>query len=191
MIQQLIQQLNTLHYTIYTKPFQLNIIGIRKKATKTNSFNDVMVVFYKDEKERWLHHLFTATTYPGLYWLQHPISKQGTAILKPNQYKEAYAIGLHQRKYSALVQVKPVTVLRDNNKDAVLNTVVLIEQKGLFGINIHHAKIVGTTTVINKYSAGCQVLANIADFNLLMELAKKHKALYGNAFTYTLIDEVQ
>jgi hypothetical protein len=189
MIQQIINQLSKLNYTTYTNPFQLNIVGIRCAIKKTNSFNDVLIIFYKDEKDAWQFHSFKATTWPGLYWLQHPLSKLGTAILKPNQYKDAYAIGLHRSKYTALVQIKPVAVIRDNNKDAILNTNTLIEQTGMFGINIHHANTIGTTSVVNKYSAGCQVLANITEFNVLMELAKKHKVLYGNSFTYTLIDE--
>jgi hypothetical protein len=189
MLQQILNQLSKLNYTIYTKPFQLNIVGVRNATTKANSFNDTIIVFYKNEKDGWQYHSFAATTHPGLYWLQHPLSKLGTAILKPKQYKDAYAVGLHQGKYPALVQVKPVTVLRDNNKDAILNTNTLVEQTGVFGINIHHAKAVGTTKLVNKYSAGCQVVANIAEFNLLMELAKKHKALYGNSFTYSLLNE--
>ena len=47
----------------------------------------------------------------------------------------------------------------------------------------------GTTKFVEKYSAGCQVFANIDDFNLFMQLAQRHKTLYGNDFTYTLIDE--
>lgn len=191
MLQELITTLNNLNYTVYTKPFELNIVGVRSVTKKTNSFNDVLIVFYKDAKALWQHHSFKATTYPGMYWLQHPISALGTAILKPNQYKNAYAIGLHRRKYLALVQVKPVTVLRDNTKDAILDTEHLTEQTGLFGINIHHAKMIGTTKEINKYSAGCQVLANFEDFNCLLQLAKKHKTLYGNLFTYTLINEME
>ena len=47
----------------------------------------------------------------------------------------------------------------------------------------------GTTTIIDKYSAGCQVFENAEEFGKFMDMARKHKDLYGNNFTYTLIDE--
>ena len=46
-----------------------------------------------------------------------------------------------------------------------------------------------TPKLIDKYSAGYQVFSNIDDFNKFMEMAYKQKDLYGNKFTYTLIDE--
>ena len=62
-------------------------------------------------------------------------------------------------------------------------------QEGMFGINIHRAgTFVNGSTQIDKWSAGCQVLSKESDFNILMELAEKARALYGNSFTYTLIE---
>jgi hypothetical protein len=96
---------------------------------------------------------------------------------------------MHRGKYLALTQKRPLTVIRDYNRDAVLDFNNGKEQTGMFGVNIHHASINGTTKFVEKYSAGCQVFANIDDFNLFMQLAQRHKTLYGNDFTYTLIDE--
>jgi hypothetical protein len=45
----------------------------------------------------------------------------------------------------------------------------------------------GTTKTIDKYSAGCQVFANANDFSVFLQLAERHKTLYGNSFTYTLL----
>ena len=39
------------------------------------------------------------------------------------------------------------------------------------------------------YSAGCQVFADPKDFAKFIELCKKQSTLYGNSFTYTLLDE--
>jgi hypothetical protein len=62
-------------------------------------------------------------------------------------------------------------------------------QEGIFGINIHKAgKFKNGSTQIDKWSAGCQVFSKESDFNQLMELAYKAKDLYGNSFTYTLIE---
>ena len=63
------------------------------------------------------------------------------------------------------------------------------EETGLFGINIHRASQTGTTTYVDKYSAGCQVFSNADDFNVFMQLCDRHRQYYGNDFTYTLIDE--
>lgn len=57
-----------------------------------------------------------------------------------------------------------------------------------FGINIHRASKWGTSTQIDKWSAGCQVIANNEDFDEFMSLARKGAQLYGNSFTYTLIE---
>ena len=58
---------------------------------------------------------------------------------------------------------------------------------GSFGINIHKAG--KDSKDVDQWSAGCQVFQKSDDFNEFMGLARKHKNLYGNKFTYTLIDE--
>lgn len=176
-------------YIIYTRHFELNIVGVRSSNAKPNNFDDIIHILYKREDGEWIINSFPATTDPGTYWLKTFVNPDGTAILKPGQYKDSYCIGVHRGKYQALVQQKPVTVLRDSNKDNVLDFGNQKEQTGIFGINIHHASVKGTTKYVDNYSAGCQVLADINDFNLLMQLAERQKKLYGNNFTYTLIEE--
>jgi hypothetical protein len=61
-------------------------------------------------------------------------------------------------------------------------------KEGIYGINIHRASATGTSTQIDKWSAGCQVIANNQNFDKLMELANKSKDKWGNSFTYTLIE---
>ncbi len=176
-------------YEVYTRPYELNIVGIRADSAVPNKFDDEIHVFFKNNAGRWIHYLFPATTDPGTYWLESPMHPQGTAILKQGQYKGAYQIGLHKGKYYALVQRKPVTVLRDYNRNAMLDFLNGRPDTGMFGINIHRASINGTTKTVDVYSAGCQVFANINDFNRFMQLCENHWQLYGNSFTYTLIDK--
>jgi hypothetical protein len=180
--------LNSQAYEVYVKPYQLNIVGLRSKNTNANSFDDEIHVFYRTEKGDWNYHSYKATTDPGTFWLNNPSYSQGTAILAQGQYKDAYAIGLHRGKYEALRQVKPVTVIRDYNRDSLLDFNNGTEETGIFGINIHRAESNGTTKYIDRYSAGCQVFQNAGDFNQFMDLCERHKSLYGNSFTYTLID---
>lgn len=189
MLQQIINTLTRKGYTINTRPFELNIVGIRNSSNKPNSFDDTINIFYKREDGQWIINTSKATTDPGTYWLKTFMNPNGTAILKPGQYKNSHRIGVHRNKYQALVQLKPVTVWRDANKDETLDFNNSKEQTGIFGINIHRANSSGTTITIDKHSAGCQVFANIKDFDLLMELALRHKRMYGNSFTYTLIEE--
>jgi hypothetical protein len=189
MLSAIINTLTRKGYIINIRPFELNIVGIRNTNHKPNSFDDTISIFYKREDGQWIINTCKATTDPGTYWLKTFMNPDGTAILKPGQYKNSHRIGIHRNKYQALVQQNPVTVLRDTNKDEQLDFNSTKEQTGIFGINIHRASVKGITRSVDKHSAGCQVLADVNDFNLLMQLAERHRKWYGNNFTYTLIQE--
>lgn len=177
-------------YRVYSKPFELNILGRRTDTTKANSFDDFIYVFYKNKDDDWEGFKSKATTDAGTYWLQNPTQSKGTALLKAGQYVDTYQIDRHNETYFAVTQrLKPVVVIRDYDRNNILDFNNGKEETGMFGINIHRASVSGTTKFIDKYSAGCQVFANGDDFNKFMEMAYKHKDLYGNKFTYTLIDE--
>ncbi len=175
-------------YVIYDKPYQLNIWGIRSPQTRSGQFDDHIHVFFKNNANDWEYHIFRSTTDPGTYWLHNPMMPQGSAILAQGQYIDAYQIGIHYT-YSALVQRKNVTVIRDYNRDSVLDFYNGNYHTGIFGINIHRAMIKGKTPYIEKFSAGCQVFENASDFYKMMTMAERHRSLYGNRFSYTLVDE--
>jgi hypothetical protein len=176
-------------YKIFMRPYELNIVGVRSDSAKPNAFDDAIYVFYSDKDGKLIQHRFPATTDPGTYWLQNPMNPQGTAILKGGQYIGSHAMGMHRGKYLALVQQRPLTVIRDYDRNAVLDFSNGREETGLFGINIHRAQETGTTKIVDHFSAGCQVFANVTDFIQFLSLCEKHKGLYGNNFSYTLIDE--
>ena len=114
----------------------------------------------------------------------------GTAILKEGQYVNAYKIGKHLGQYDALVQVKPVTVIRDYDRNAVLDFNNGKETTGLYGINIHRASAINNLQNVDKWSAGCQVWSRDADFEEFMTLCNKQVTLNGyKTFTYTLLVE--
>ena len=171
--------------------YNLNIVGVRNSDTNgvvTNKFDDMVTLTYEVGGVL-KYHEFDATTDPGAHWEKNLLSKDGVAILVPNQYRGSHTIGMHQGKYEALKQQKPVKVYRDKNMDGKYDMLAENIQEGIFGINIHKAgsRIEGSTQ-IDKWSAGCQVLSKESDFNKLMELAHKASALYGKSFTYTLIE---
>ena len=174
-------------YKIATRPFELNIIGIRANTSIPNIFNDSLNVLFTDSSGKATAYTWMATTDPGTYWLQNPLNEYGTAILKPGQYHGSHALGMHRGAYLALVQTGPVTVVRDFNRDGKADYHTGRQETGLFGINIHRAQVSGLTKTIDRYSAGCQVFANAEDFAVLLQLAERHKNLYGNSFTYTLL----
>ena len=172
------------------KKLNLNIIGVRRDNQGSNTFDDFLLVMYREE-ELMINHRWQATTDPGKYWLRHPINPKGTAVLVPGQYRGTWQLGKHQGKYEALVQRKPVKVYRDNNKDEVIdyNNIVTLVDEGYFGINIHRSNPYDQSYEINKWSAGCQVFKKVDDFNALMDLCRESAKVYGPRFTYTLIDE--
>ncbi|MBI3136042.1 MAG: hypothetical protein HYZ14_15300 [Bacteroidetes bacterium] len=180
-------------YVLYKEPFRLNIWGVRSKNETPNRFDDELHVFFNTSQKRiakWTHYLFKCTTDPGTYWLKNPMSPQGTAMLYPGQYIDVYKVGLHRGKYYALVQGGGnVTVMRDYNRNAILDFYNGRLDTGRFGINIHRAKKKGTTYEVENHSAGCQVFQKADEFNFFMTLCEKHRELYGNKFTYTLIDQ--
>ena len=189
-IRGLIRQLKRKDYIVYDKPFQLNIVGVRANSTVPNKFDDIIYVFYKDDKNKWVGKAYPATTDTGTYWLKNPMHSQGSALLKEGQYIDTYRRGMHRGKYLSLTQdLGKVTVYRDYDRDAILDFDNGKEMTGNFGINIHRASSKGTTKFVDKYSAGCQVFQDADDFAEFMAMTKKQADLYGNKFTYTLIDE--
>ena len=176
-------------YKVFDRPYELNIVGIRKDNNVPNKFDDTLYVFWKTDSGSWEGKYYTITTDPGTYWLKNPMQDLGAAILKEGQYENAYKLGLHRGEYKALVQQKPVTIYRDYDRNAILDFNNGRETTGLYGINIHRSSATGTSQNVDKWSAGCQVFENGQDFANFIQLAEKHNSLYGNNFTYTLIDE--
>ncbi len=171
--------------------YNLNIVGIRNSSPGnkvTNKFDDCITVSFKIKKYGWHFYCYEATTDPGQHWMANLLNPRGTAILVPGQYRGSHAIGLHQGKYKALRQVKPMPVYRDSNKDMIYDWKPETIQTGLFGINIHRASKWGASKFIDRWSAGCQVLASKYDFNEFMEIMGRSAKLWGNSFTYTLIE---
>jgi len=162
---------------------QINIIGIRNSATGkavTNAFDDLLTVCRKDNGV-WKYYEWAATTDPGRKGVLEYHNAAGVARVVPGQYIDSHAIGLHQGKYEALKQQKPVKVYRDANKDLTYDENKI--QEGVFGINIHKAGV--DSTNVENWSEGCQVFKREQEFFAFMALAK---ASGQKAFTYTLIE---
>ena len=174
------------------KGYDVNIVGIRNNKTKgrvTNAFDDHITISYKIDGE-WYFECFKCTTDPGSHWVKNIMREDGVAILKPGQYRGSHKLRLHQGKYMALGQQKPVKVYRDNNLDNKYDLNESSLEEGIFGINIHRAtgRTGGTSTRVDKWSAGCQVIANNDDWHCFLDICMTAREIWGNSFTYTLIE---
>lgn len=159
---------------------EFHVIGVRSNADVPDRFDDSIYLYDNGE----LLYFEKATTNPGAHWLQNFLNKSGTAVLKLGQYINTWIIGKHQGLYKALVQIRPVTVWRDADKD--LKSETGKEDTGMFGINIHRANPSITSVLIGKWSAGCQVLANPVEFDTLISRCERSAK---TQFTYTLLQE--
>tara|TARA_R110001632_G_scaffold3142_3_gene14043 strand:- start:4237 stop:4842 length:606 start_codon:yes stop_codon:yes gene_type:complete len=188
----LINVLEQKQYAVFkgdSKPFNLNIVGIRAMKPISNKFNDTLCVFWCHEGN-WSKLDFCITTLPGLVWLERPMNPKGCAILVPGQYRSVYKIDLHSGKYPALCQRNGnVTVYRDNDKDRDWDMIEGSEETGKFGINIHRASAYKEVESVNSYSAGCQVFQNPDEFGFFMNLCERSREQWGDTFTYTLITQ--
>jgi len=168
------------------KDYDLNIVGVRNSATGqkvTNAFDDCLTVSYK-LGGAWKSHCWMATTDPGKKGVMEYHNAAGVARLVEGQYRGSHTLGLHQGKYEALKQQKPVKVYRDADRDMEYDENRI--QEGIFGINIHKAG--ADSTYVENWSEGCQVFKKAADFEEFMAICRKAAAIHGKSFTYTLIE---
>lgn len=170
-----------------TGDYNINLFGIRC-TVNSNKFDDLMCCAYRVDG---IPHLevWPVTTDAGIYWLEHPMNKKGTAILAPGQYRNTYKIGKHLDNYEALVQIGgKVKVFRDGDMDSEHDMDPATLENGFFGINLHRSNPFKESYNIDKWSAGCQVHATPTGFKKMMGLAHKAAEKYGNRFTYTLFE---
>jgi hypothetical protein len=168
------------------KGYDVNIVGIRTSETGkkvTNVFDDLLTIAYK-VNGAWVFKQWLATADPGTKGVVQFHNPNGVARLVPGQYRGSHHLGLHQGKYLALKQQKPVKVYRDANKDAIYDESRI--QEGIFGINIHKAG--ANSERVESWSEGCQVFKRSADFEEFLSICKKASEIHGNSFTYTLIE---
>jgi hypothetical protein len=172
-------------YQFFIGDMNLNIFGIRCK-TSTNEYDDIIGVAYEKgfEKSGYKYlEMYEGTTDPGKFYLNNPINENGTAILVPGQYLRSHKIGVH-KNYTALVQDSTLKVYRDRNKDNIHDFNEIYQAPSNCGINIHYGK----GDLVDKWSAGCQVILSPNKFIDFMDLCLKSSVRRGKYFTYTLFD---
>lgn len=180
-----------MNYPFFTKGnYNINLFGIRNDDAEANTFNDLVGMLFKIN-DVWTLKKYNATTDPGLYYRLNPMNVAGTAILCSGYIPKAFKIGLH-KGIPALVQNVPFKVWRDNNKDKVLDWNENSDTaSGMYAINMHRATSNkgGKSTLVDKWSAGCQVIAANNDMDEIMSIANTAAKTYGPVFSYALFTE--
>lgn len=192
LAKRLIEIAKELNYPIFRQnekyPINLNIWGIRSKDTNTKYYNDVIVFFYERDFNIWESMVFEATTDPSDLNLETPINSKGCAILREGYHEKLWKIGKHKGQYKALVQANPCCVIRDNNKDDKIDISDNTDY-GMFGINLHRASSWQVKDEIGLYSAGCQVIKDVNQWNdIIIPLITK--AVGDGYQSYVLINEI-
>lgn len=163
-----------------------HMVGVRSKADLPDSFDDTFYLLSEVNSTKPLRIVTSCTTNPGVYWLKKKLNPKGTAVLKPGQYLNTWELGKHKGVYEALVQRKPVTVYRDTNFDNKSDEIGMPEDTGYFGINIHRANSSVASSIINQWSAGCQVINDPISYKNIIDECKYSEL---KEFTYTLLKE--
>ncbi len=104
--------------------------------------------------------IFACTTRAGKFWVYNPITYgglTGVAVLKEGYYPKTWKAVYTYRfgfKSIELIQVRPVIVGRDNNRNNLID--YSQTQEGYFGINLHIGGLY--TQLVHQWSAGCIVI---------------------------------
>jgi hypothetical protein len=171
-------------YQIFTGPRLYNIIyveGLNADSTlnadRPNEFNDRRIVLEIVDVPRILGN-WEATTEPGDYYTIHPMNAKGAARIAFGQY-EAWQVGYHGHRdtHEALIQVAPIKVYRDYNKDYKRTGDFL--DTGLFGVNQHWGYDMPVTKVYNA-SAGCLVGRGRESHKQFMKIIKGDRRYAAN-----------
>ena len=159
-------------------PFQL--IGIRSAADKPNAFDDLLG-WVDGDNIVW----HTGTTNPGVHWLKQWMNPAGCAVLAEGQHINSWVLGKHKGQYEALVQYGPVDVYRDTNKNDKSEQMGK-PIRGIYGINHHRANPKFISSIIDKWSAGCQVRNNPKEYDEFIAACKNSGVRF---FSYVLLNE--
>lgn len=162
LAQKILARYQANNWVLFKDPGQINIVyleGVDREGKanddRLNYWNDRRIVFTFREGNPVILGNWEATTEPSRYYTNNPLSQKGAARIAFGQYK-AWKVGIHgnSEPHESLVQVNPLPVYRDLNKDGFRTGDKI--QTGIFGINQHHGYDMPVDN-IGTASAGCLV----------------------------------
>lgn|GEM_PF-1852614 len=154
---------------------------------KPNRFNDLRVVIKCNaDGVPKIVGQWQATTEPSKHWTINPMNPKGAARIAFGQWK-SWIVGTHNSSHEALIQVMPLTVYRDKNKD--YSRVGDVQDSGLFGINQHWGYDLPKDD-LGRSSAGCLVgrmKAGHREFMKLIKADARYQATGSYKFMTTIM----
>jgi hypothetical protein len=190
-LDRLITYLQFKNYFIYDTENVLNIVGMRNVTEKvTNTFDDDLFVFYKNEKQEWEFFEYKITTVPGLIpgTEDLPIN---VAILRLGQYVDNLSLSLYRGESNhKCLKFETSAVQRNRNQkkyDYESPTEI-----GNFPLAIHRSSPTSSAEYVFNYSEGSQVFKSVTQFDQFIRLCEK-QVLEGDKelFTYTLCSRIE
>ncbi|WP_341525125.1 peptidoglycan-binding domain-containing protein [Nostoc sp. UHCC 0302] len=181
----IVKYMQAKNYQIFTSPREYNIVyleGVNENwslnSDTPNQFNDRRIVIEVVEGVPKIVNHWQATTEPGKYYTYNPMNPGGAARIKFGQYK-SWAVGYHgnAERHEALVQVAPITVHRDFNKDFQRTGDKL--DTGLFQVNQHWGYDAPANDIKNA-SAGCLVGRRREGHREFMAIIKQDRRYLAN-----------
>jgi len=201
--QYILDQLKRLNYVIYSKPFEMNIVGIRYQNAGdpySNKFMDRLYLIYKNDQGALKAHWYPISTMPGKYY-GNADAKANKLFKDTDKMKKRGGIGMLQPSQSFHWYIKEYLgekalypgnqkFYRDKNSGVNKITYSTSGESPNTGMLIHKAfnRNQGKNTYgVFNWSEGCQVIQSPSDLDQIFGLLEKHKAKYGNKFSYVLI----
>jgi peptidoglycan hydrolase-like protein with peptidoglycan-binding domain len=181
----IVKYLQAKDYQVFTGAKQYNIVYIEGmnedwtlNSDTANQFNDRRIVIEILEGVPKIVNHWQATTEPGKYYTYNPMNPGGAARIKFGQYK-SWAVGYHGNadRHEALIQVAPITVHRDFNKDFQRTGDKL--DTGLFQVNQHWGYDAPVNDIKNA-SAGCLVGRRRDGHREFMAIIKQDRRYVAN-----------
>ena len=194
-VQEIICAIKQSGMKLFTSPFSVNLGGIRTSDNRSNKFNDWLFAFCWDKDGHIILSIVPGTTDAGLYYRQHPMNIEGTAIIKHGvQHRGAYQLQdpdknegqRGHRGQKAFRQIKPMEYWRDNDRDGYLDFdgVTQIENAHTNG---HYMGTLGNN--VGKFSAGCwgSIVKHMESLYDVAQLQIDNGL--GDKYSYTLLNE--
>lgn len=187
-------------YTVATRPGELNIVYIegadangKPNADKPDGWNDRrLLIGHGDDGRPEVLLNVAATTEPGLSATRSSGARArgGVARIAMGQFK-AWRMGYHKGYLShpALVQVMPIPVHRDYNRDSKRTGDRV--HTGYFGINQHGTRANYRPNAVGMWSEGCLVGRIWAEHLSFIDILRLEPRFVVNPefiFTTTVVD---
>lgn len=122
-------------HLVFGEPFSANLIVVRGPGKPGDWDGVLYLAATVGTGTGWAIEAWPCATRPGPGFVRSPVNPLGCGMLAPAQNRLSHALGLHRGR-PALVQVGAVAVLRDPDRDALLEPTVPEVNRG-GGFNVH------------------------------------------------------